>query len=298
MKQVFRGSKWNSFTVLGVAVILTALALTGCGRNEGALPAGYAPEGVTGEETLLFVVVDSIPGNSVSPPGPAVTVTVIDRTNADGFQIYRRVDGSDAFDQAVGYAAPFGTTFNQAVQYFQAIDRDWKENRGVDYVGRATIRGHESKASPLSGAARVPAGTFAELRPAPMEWTDPIDTLSVDSLLILRGNPDPQGAALPLGGFEWEAVPGAVRYLVTCIRTDGVGFLTILTPPDGSTTLDLTDLTGTLELQTTLPLSPSSFFWTVDALDADNRAIASTPGLQIFQVVPRCALFPNVPCPD
>lgn len=298
MKQVFGENGSSRASVLGAGILMAALALAGCGRNEGALPAGYVPEGVSGEESFLFVILDSLPGTSSSPPGPAVTVTVIDRTYADGYQIYRRFDGDPAFDQAVEYVSPFEATFNQGTQVFQSVDRDWQENRGVEYVGRATIQGVENKLSPVSTIGRIPAATFADLRPGPLNLTVPIDTMSVDSLLILTANPDPTEQPLPLNGFQWEAVPNAVRYFVTCFRTDGIRFVMIVTPPDGSTSLDLTDLSDTIQLQRTLPLSPSAFFWTVDAIDADNRVIATSPGLQIFQVVPRCALFPGVVCPE
>lgn len=300
MTRVFRERKSSRALILGAAIVAAVLALNGCGRNEGALPSGYVPEGVSGEESFLFVALDSVAGNAVSPAGTAVTVTVIDRTNADGYQIYRRLDSEDAFDQAVEYVSPFRGTFNQSAQYFQALDRDWEENRGVDYIGRATILGEESKSSPISTIGRIPPGTFADLVPQPFALTGPIDTLTVDSLLIWTEFVDANsGENIEINGFHWQAVPNAVRYLVSCIRTDGVLYITILTPPDGSPNLDLTDLTGTLQMQKILPLSPSTFFWAVDAIDADNRVIGSSPGLQIFQVAPRCALDPTVTeCPE
>jgi hypothetical protein len=303
MKRVFRQRNSRQAAVLGVAVLMAALAVTGCGRNEGALPSGYVPEGVQGEESFLFVAFDSVAGNSISTAGPGVTVTVIDRTNADGYRIYRRPEGNDAFDQAVDYVGPFEATYNKGYQIFQVLDRDWQENRGVDYVGRATILGNESKLSPLSTVGRVPAGTFDDLIARPFNRLRPFDEAGVspDLTFMYYCDADADPDCIPscsflFNEFSWEPFPGAVRYLLQVIRTDGVLALAALTPPDGSTSFNVVEQEG-LIIQGLLPFSPSTFFWLVEAIDADSRVVGYTPGLSLFGVIPSCLCDPMEECP-
>lgn len=307
MKRVFRDRNSSQKAILAAALLMAVLAVTGCGRNEGSLPSGYVPEGVEGEESFLFVSLDSVSGNSSSPPGPAVTVTVIDRTNANSYQIYRRFDGEEAFDHAVEYVGPLQGTFNQGVQFFQVLDRDWQENRGVDYIGRGTILGNESKSSPLSTVGRIPAGTFDDLQPVQFEQIYPLHESEVDSMLTwmtwclpVEVDPtcaNPQYERLD-NKFSWEPVPGATRYLIQVVRTDGVSSIIAVTPPDGSTSFNVRSLEGLL-LQSQVPLSsPSTFFWFVQALDADSRVIGYTPFAWLFGVVPICGPDPELTCPD
>jgi hypothetical protein len=328
-------ARWTLALALALAGVV--LVVLGCSRNEGALPAGFIPTGDPDQDTFVLSVVDTIGSLSdepdtapdtisitrpecdtcttsvtidtvvfvvKSPIDTVVAITVLDRTLADGYRVYRRYEDQDAFAEAVDYVSPFGATFNYGYQFFQAVDRAWAPNRGADYLARATVLGKESSVSPITQIIRVPGGTYAELGPVPFDLLAPIDTLQVDSLLILHiaFNPsDPTEQIRPdsLKGFHWEPVPGAVRYVLSCIRSDGVRFLLIFTPPGGSTDLDLTQLMGTTPIHQILPLTfPSTFFWTVEAIDADSRVIGRVPGRQIFSVVPICRLFPQIPCPD
>ena len=291
--------------LIGGLVVLVA-ATQGCGRNTGALPAGYSPEGNNSLETVIFVELDSIARLDGMGGEPVVAVTILDRTRANGYQVYRKRADEDAFGQPVTYVSAQVETFNQGFQIYTAIDRNWVENLGVEYIARGRVTNLENQASPLTGPAVIPPGVFDSLTATSFDMIAPIDTVEVDSLLIIRGPTNQEKADAkaagetappqPLNGFHWDPLPGAVRYLVTCFRSDGKTFIIQLTPPDGSTNLKLEDIQG-LAIHQILPLTLGTYFWRVDALDAKNRVIGHTPSPpQIFAVNCRQNIFFGLDC--
>ena len=66
--------------LIGGLVVLVATT-QGCGRNTGALPAGYSPEGNNSLETVIFVELDKI--SAVTGLNPAHRLTQRLRTSAN-----------------------------------------------------------------------------------------------------------------------------------------------------------------------------------------------------------------------
>jgi hypothetical protein len=275
------------------------LPLTSCGRNQGETASGFEPTGVSGLESFTFVEVGTVRKLDGQGTEDAVAITVLDRTGVDGYWVYRDVGSTGTFNKPVAYAGPFQTTFNRGFQFFNALDRDWQPNRSLTYMSRGVVNGVESGAAPITNKAFIPsASSVSDLTAVDFEQIDPADTLEVDSLLILQKFPLPntnpqQFEVRLLGGFSWDPVPGATRYLLNCIRSDGVLFLILMTPDNGTTTIDLTNIVGPV-IHQNLPLSPSTFFWTVDALDANWRIVGHTTSRQIFIVQPRFTLCGEV----
>jgi hypothetical protein len=256
------------------AVAPAALALAGCGRNQGDYPPGFAPDGVASTTTFLSLAVDSLerPDGSV---GPGVTVTVLDNTVTDGFVLYRQTDTESAFREILTFPLPFERSFNSGYRLFTAVDWDLQENRGASYRARGTVHGAESKLSPLSTTATLPAASIDALLPADFAMVCPVDTANTDSLATL----------------SWEAVPNAQQYVVRIQRTDGKPFVVVVTPPDGSTSYTLESGLGLIVHE--IPLTRSYFFWAVTALNANGLVVGETSQAQIFFVNPDAA----TPCP-
>lgn len=250
-----------------IALLVVAASFIGCGRNQGDLPAGFAPDGVPSSSTFLI----SQFGYAVNPDGvvaPGVLLTVLDNGGAEAFQLYRKSDADDSFHEANTFAAPFVGTFNSGFGSYQAVDFEFQENVGVQYVARAVVNGTESKLSTLSSTSLVPAGTEADLPPEPFDMIAPIDTVNTDSLPTL----------------QWQSVPGAERYVVQVVRSDGKPFAIFLTPPDGSTSYTMQSKQGVVIHEAIL--TRSTYFWAVIAVDAQGFVVGATPSPQIFIVNP------------
>jgi hypothetical protein len=269
----YPGKVVAAFVVPALAIVL-ALAVAGCGRNGGDLPAGFTPTGVSGQDNVLIVEV-AAESTDVGTAVPLVRAQVFDRTNADGYRLYRQA-GDTGFDTANDYVSEFTGTFNQGYETYSTTDRNWQSDVDCRYVARATLQGEESGLSPLTNYAAVPAGDFEDLLAGSFLTTCPIDTMATDSLPLL----------------VWEPVTGAVRYLIKIWRTDGRVFFFGLTPSTGVTSYQLASGAGTVLQE--VPLSQSPFFWTVVAIDADWRVIARS-GRQIFVYDPEEAKPPCTP---
>jgi hypothetical protein len=257
-----------------VAAIVLALAAAGCGRNGGDLPVGFTPVGVAAQDNVLVVeVVEEAvdPETSV----PVVQAVVLDRTVADGYRLYRQVGGG-GFATANDYVSNFIGTYNQGYETYTATDREWDPTQPRVYMGRATVQGKESSFSPLTNTATVPPGEVDDLLAGSFLTVCPIDTSATDSLPLM----------------VWEPVAGAARYAIEIVRTDRRVFFFGLTPPNGAANYQLGSHAGTLFQE--VPLSPSTFFWTVLAIDADSRIIGRSDR-QIFVCDPLDAEPPCTP---
>jgi hypothetical protein len=256
----------------GLAALIVALALVGCGRNGGDVPAGFTPVGASGQDNVLVVEVVKEPVDTLNTV-PVVEVTVLDRTAADGYRLYRQVGGG-GFDQTVDYVTNFVGSTNQGYEAYVATDRDWEPTEPRTYLGRATVNGKESQYSPLTNHAVVPAGDADGLLAGSFLTSCPIDTSKTDSLPLM----------------VWEPVPGATHYVVRIIRTDGHLFFLGLTPDGGATSYQIGSGLGTIFQEQ--PLTPSTFFWNVMAVDANWRVVGHSD-VQIFICDP---LHPEPPC--
>lgn len=251
---VLRGGKGSPLgSAAPLAALVLALAVAGCGRNGGDVPAGFVPPGTVGQDNLLTVEVvkDSTDGAAV----PVVQVMVYDRTVADGYRFYRQV-GDGGYAVAAVYPGDFKGTYNEGYETYAVIDRDWQPSEPRNYLGRGTVAGKESGLSPLTNTATVPPGEVDDLLAGSFLTVCPIDTSATDSLPLM----------------VWEPVPGAVRYLIRIVRTDARVFFLGMTPATGVTNYQMASGAGTVFQEQ--PLTRSTFFWQVHALDASSRVIA------------------------
>ena len=269
--RVGKGSPLGSAAPL--AALVLALVVTGCGRNGGDVPGGFVPPGTTGQDNLLTVEV--VKDSTSGPAVPAVQVMVYDRTVADGYRLYRQLDGG-GYDHATDYPGDFSGTYNEGYETYSLTDRDWLPSTTRGYLGRGTVGGEESGSSPLTNSATVPPGEVDDLLPGSFLTICPIDTSATDSLPLL----------------VWEPVPGAVRYLIRIVRTDARVFFFGMTPADGVANYQLASGAGTVFQEQ--PLTRSGFFWAVQALDASSRVIARS-NRQIFVFDPEEAEPPCTP---
>ncbi len=248
-----------------MAAVGIVLGLAGCGRNQGALPAGFAPEGLPSNASFLSIGVDSLQQQDGSF-APGVSVTVLDNTTTDGFVLYRKADGENAFQKIQTFTLPFDRTFNSAYRTFVAVDWDLQEFRGAQYMARGTVNGFETHLSPLTTIATLPSASLDALLPDSFDMLAPIDTADTDSLPTM----------------SWEAVSNAQRYVFQVVRSDGHPFAVILTPPDGSTTYTMQSKLGLVIHELILPRA--TFFWSVFAIDAGGFVVGRAPAPQIFIV--------------
>lgn len=248
-----------------LALFAVAAAVAGCDRNKGALPAGFAPDGVASSSTYLFAQF----GYDFNPDGdlaPGVLLTVLDNGVGESFNLYRKAGSEDSFHEANTFAASFVGSFNSGYGAYQAVDFDFQENVAVQYVARAVIHGVESKLSTLSSTSLMPAATEADLTPELFDMIAPIDTVTTDSIPT----------------FQWESVPGAQRYVLQAVRSDGKSYVVVVTPPDGSTSYTLQSGLGVVVHE--VILTRSTFFWDVVAVDANGFVVGVVPGPEIFLV--------------
>jgi hypothetical protein len=205
-----------------------------------------------------------------------VQATVYDRTAADGYQLYRRSAGG-GFAPAVDHAGTFAGSYNEGYEVYTATDPDWRSAGGTEYLARATSAGRESSASPLTNSAVVPDAPAEDLLPGSFQLVCPVDTVKVDSIPLLK----------------WAPASGAACYLVRVERSDGRLFFLGISPV-GQSYVRLAPLSpaerGTVFQQR--PLTRSTFFWRVEALDASWRVIARSPN-DLFSVDP---LAPQIVC--
>lgn len=259
------GGRWGALAML-------LLAGAGCDRNQGAFPAGFTPEGVASSTTFIALGVDSAAVHPDGSVGAAAYVTVLDNSITDSFVLYRQLDGESGFQPILTFDLPFGQTFNSSYRTFNAVDYDVQANRGARYMARGVVNGGESKLSPLSATAYLPAAPIDALVPALFAMLYPI----VDPVTEEPASTD----SVPT--LQWESVPGAVRYLAQVVRSDGKFFLAALTPSDGSTSYTLQSKAGLVLHE--LILTRATYFWIVQAYDGNGLQVGSTYGFQVFVV--------------
>jgi len=248
----------SRFRAWSAALALLALVAAGCGRNAGTVPSDFSPSGTNNSSDLLTV--EMIEQGPDTAQTPAVRVRIYDRSTANGFGLYRRLPGQ-GFDEIQQVPVRFDGTFNNRVETYEAIDRDWQPNRQADYLARGTFNGTQTGVSPLTNQATLPAASAAESLLAGTvnivcPLSTPTFTAKVDSTPVL----------------VWDPVPGAVRYLIQIKRLDKHTFFYGFTPPDGSSSYKLGSGLGDVLHENTLTLT-SFFYWTVEAIDGNSRVI-------------------------
>jgi hypothetical protein len=249
------------------ALLLFVLAVAGCSRNGGNAPADFVPTGTGGPNVLT---VEMVRDTTDSLSHPFVRLRVYDRSEADGYGLYRRLP-SEGYDRIQHDPLRFDGTYNQRVETYEGVDRDWQPDRQADYLARAQFGGIETDASPTTNQATLPAaGNADSLLAEQINIVCPLSTLSftakVDSTPVL----------------VWDPVPGAVRYLIRIIRLDNHIFFYGFTPTDGSHSYKLGSGLGDVLHENTLTLK-SFFFWSVEGVDASSRVIGRSPS-QNFEV--------------
>jgi hypothetical protein len=255
-----------------LATLLVAGAIAGCGRNQGELPAGFVPDGQPSSTTFMV----SEFGYGINPEGemaPGVLLTVIDEGPADAYNLYRRSSQDDSFHEVNTFPAPPTGSFRSGYGSFQAIDFNFQPNVGVEYIARSVIGGKESKLSTLSSSTFLPAGSEADLVPDLLTMLAPVTPPDEDPV---------KTDSIPT--FEWQAVPGAQRYYLQVIRSDGKPFALVVTPPDASTSYTLQSNQGLVLQEVILTRAP--YFWGVLALDANGFTVGAVDEFQIFEVDP------------
>lgn len=250
----------DSGSFRGVAAVLALLvAAAGCGRNAGDVPSDFAPSGQNGQTQLTVELFNTSSDSGVT--SPAVRLRVYDRTSASGYKAYRRLPGQ-GYDRLDRDPARFDGSFNEDFEAYEAVDRDWAPDRSVDYVARGEVAGVESPGAPLTNTGTVPGIPVA-------------DSLFAKPFLITCPTPPTEDAIARVDStpvLVWEAVPGAVRYLLRIARIDHRLFFYGFTPTDGSHSYHLGTGLGEVMHENTLTLK-GIYDWSVDALDAQSRVI-------------------------
>lgn len=241
------------------ALALLALLAAGCGRNPGDAPSDFVPAG-TGQNSVLTAELVNDTANAQR----FVRLRVYDRSQADGYGNYRKLPGQ-GFERVQHDPYRFDGTYNQRVEIYEAVDRDWEPNRQVQYLARGEFGGVETNTSPITNQAVLPAADAPEsLAVRALDIVCPLSTQAftakVDSTPVL----------------VWDPVPGAVRYSIRIIRLDNHLFFYGFTPPDGSHSYQLGTGLGDVFHENTLSLQ-SLFYWTVEAIDGNSRIIARSP---------------------
>jgi len=254
-----------------VAATLLAVALGsgGCGRKGGSVPGSFSPQGQNGLDDLLLVELVRETSDSITFV-PAVHLTVIDGTPANGYRLYRKV-GTQGYDPVSRFTAALAGVLDQGYEVYRAVDRDWQANRPVDYLARGSLNGDETPAAPVTNVATLPGAAN-------------VDDLVATEFVVHC--PDTLASVDSIPRFNWPPVAGATRYLLEIVRSDRRLFLSVLLPPDTSYVY-ARDPGNYLQLETT-ELSKSAFTWSVAAIDAQYRVIARSRGARggdaVFQV--------------
>ncbi|HKA23865.1 MAG TPA: hypothetical protein VKF80_02660 [Candidatus Eisenbacteria bacterium] len=262
-------SAWRTRSAVATLALFTLLVLAaaGCSRNGGNPPSDFTPPGIGGANVLT---VEMVRDTSDPLSQPSVRLRVYDRSQADGYGLYRKLPGQ-GFDRLMHDPLRFDGTYNQRVETYEAIDHDWQPNRQAEYLARGEFGGVETGVSPTTNDATLPSAANADsLLAQAINIVCPVSTSSftakVDSTPVLK----------------WSPIPGAIRYLIRIVRLDQHIFFYGFTPPDGSTSYKLGSGLGDVMHENTLTLK-SFFYWTVEGIDGNSRVVGRSP-LQNFEV--------------
>lgn len=181
---------------------------------------------------------------------------------------------------------------------FQAVDVRPEEAASVAWIESELAR----RAAPAQVAAKPADSLWSRLTSWVGDWqmvpvaAAALVLLMAGAMYLRQGNqglrPVPQGeqvlrsgsfkAIAPVGDvasapaeFQWEAVPGAARYLVRVMEVDRTEIWRL------ETAATRAELTVPVRAQMT---AGRSFQWTATALDASGRTISET-GLQTFHIL-------------
>src|SRR5215467_2649092 len=140
------------------ALAFLVLVAAGCSRNSGNSPADFTPTGSGGPNLLT---VEMVHDTSNASSQPFVRLRVYDRSQANGYGLYKKVPGQ-GYDRVYQDPMRFDGTYNDRVETYESIDHDWQPARQVEYLARGEFSGIETDASPTTNQATLPASDNAD----------------------------------------------------------------------------------------------------------------------------------------
>ncbi len=174
----------------GALLLGIAIVIGGCGNNAGN-PVGYGPEGQGSEALLLVAPIADTLGNFV-----ALGATIFAPPPSNGFRVYLEPDGQ-GFRPATEAPVPSAATLGSGWSIYRAVIAGYDPALATQVVARGARNGVESVLSPVTNTAFIPATTAAFLLALqPVTITQPGDSTGIAPTLA------------------WNAVPGAVNYLI------------------------------------------------------------------------------------
>jgi hypothetical protein len=248
----------------GAAVVACGLvaAIAGCGDNAGN-PVGYGPEGQPDGAVLITSVV------VVSPDTSQVLLiaTVLAPPPADAFRLYLN-PGNQGYRPASDAAFAPVATLTSGWSVYQSVVDGFDPSVDSEILARGSRNGFETSAAPVSNRGFVPAAN-----PIALARLQPVALFLPGDSTTTTANPT----------FTWQALPGAVRYIVQVYDLNGNPVYSALVP---GATHQLGVGPGTTFQY--LPLVNTGLYrWDVQAIDAGSRVYAvSTENRQFFAAVP------------
>ena len=228
--------------LVGAALLV---AMAGCGDNSGN-PVGWAPEGQPSQAVLLLSPVADTLGNYLG-----LQATIFSPPPADGFRVYLN-PAHEGFRPATEAAVPAVTSLGTGWSIYTAVIAGYDPAVPTQFLARGARHGVESMTSPVTNLGFIPATTGPAL-------------LNFQSVTITQPG-DSTGIA-PI--LAWNAVPGAVSYLVQIFD---VNFMPTYIALSTSTVHQFGVGPGTIFEQR--PLRGGPHFMTVQAVDGGNRVFA------------------------
>lgn len=175
---------------VAVGALMIAFAIGGCGDNAGN-PVGYSPEGQGSAAVLLLAPIADSTGMFVG-----LGATIFAPPPPDGFRLYLQPDGQ-GFRPATEAPVPSVATLSSGWSIYNAVIGGYDPALATHVVARGARDGVESVLSPVTNTAFIPV-------------TDGAALLNFQPVVITQPG-DSTGIAPTLA---WNAVPGAVNYLV------------------------------------------------------------------------------------
>lgn len=241
--------------VPGVVAAVLLVASSGCGDNSGN-PVGYAPDGRPSQAVLLLGPVADTLGNYVG-----LQATIFSPPPADGFRVYIDPAG-EGFRPATEAAVPSSTSLGSGWSIYTTVVPGYDPTVPTQFLARGARDGVESILSPLTNAGFI-FGTTGDalLQFQPVTITQPGDSTGIAPTLA------------------WNAVPGAVSYLVVIFD---VNFLIIYAALSTSNVHQFGVGPGVIFEQQ--PMRGGPHFMFVQAVDAGSRIFAINIVPHVFNV--------------
>jgi hypothetical protein len=227
----------------GLAVLLLAMVagLYACAPKITKVDAGFAtPEGVVSPNARLIVWAD-LPTTAYvfgdRPPADPDSVAdtlitsliyerqtprslhgmIVDNTDADAFQMFRREPGGGLRQFANYTAARTAQWLGTQFEAYHFVDPAPSEYQPGTYICRGVVGGVVNTRSPLTNVATYVGAPIANIHVAAVWWnnTDPNKgPVFKDPPDIPPSQIDPARNIIPKIKLNWDQVPGAARYLL------------------------------------------------------------------------------------